>query len=457
MVFTSFTKWRLMNLFQEIRFSWSFKIVFVLAILSLNENAFKCDLPECSLFIFNIRHLWNGNEPKKLPKKLVTKSILTKDIIKLPQTSESKVISSNKTKYTLEDLNKILNTDLKLNDYLFDFEKNQATEKKELNVKIKKPVNEFICFDDGSGCIFKFEKFPTTLLANENFLASQPNKSQEKKNSMEFSGTVQPNESNIKNETCSDPASELPLQFKANLCSIAYDLNLTSSGILINAYSSISSETVILSDNQFTYRSLGTNGSYVTDENSSNTNFTIDDVIQPTNFQNPKLFAFGDPTIVPSNSQLKQNKFLSIRFIDSLGKVLKAETTNLTNNKNDIQKVTYMIETILSMDLVNTVFSSFIISNAENPSYLYLLRRDGLYNIHDISNSYATIESGSIDSLFPMLNSADVHDIGFALKLDTQLVLYKKSKTKTYSQFYIINLEDILKKNAKGKVYSIQI
>ena len=53
-----------------------------------------------------------------------------KDIIKIAQTSESKVISSNKTKYTLEDLNKILNTDLKLNDYLFDFEKNQTTEKK---------------------------------------------------------------------------------------------------------------------------------------------------------------------------------------------------------------------------------------------------------------------------------------------------------------------------------------
>ncbi len=446
-----------MNLLQEIRFSWSFKIVFVLAILSLNENAFKCDLPECSLFIFNIRHLWHSNEPKKLPQKLTTKSILPKEIIKIPQSIESKVISNNKTKYTLEDLNKILNTDLKLNDYLFDAEKNQTSEKKETSLKFNKSLNELICFEDGSGCILKFEKFPTTLLTNENNLASQPAKAQEKKSSMEFSGSIQQNESNIKNETCTDPNSDLPLQFKANLCSIAYDLNLASSGVLISAYSNITSETIILSDNQFTYRSLTTNGSFVTEENSSNTNFALDEVIQPTNFQNPKIFAFGDPAIVANDTQVKQNKFLGIRFVDSLGKILKADISSNLNNKNNVYKVSYSIETVLSMDLVNIVFSSFILSTNQNSSNLYLLRRDGLYNIHDISNSYATVESGSLESLFPMLNSSDVSNIGYVLKLDTQLILYKKSNTNNYSQFFIINIEDVIKKNASAKVYSIQL
>ncbi len=147
-----------MNILQDLRLSWSFRIIFILAMMSLNSNAFKCNLPECS---FNIKNLWNSSEPVNSYKESLNKSIIFQYNIKPEIPKKSFFLNEMKNKFLTNDFNKILNSELNEIDNLSNLKKFD-----ELNNFNKKSENNKIDFSfckDGNECLIGLDNISSNL------------------------------------------------------------------------------------------------------------------------------------------------------------------------------------------------------------------------------------------------------------------------------------------------------
>lgn len=264
---------------------------------------------------------------------------------------------------------------------------------------------------------------------------------------------------NIVHDSCSEQKVQIGNvlnNLKYTLCNILNELTKSNTKF-INAYSKMNDSTLILTESQGSFRQIESKtGLYIgagtvyeywgaRDWISSNPSDAFN--------SSKKILAFGE--VKNSLTQIGNvwNGIWDIRFIDDNGNILKA--SSLISGTYAGHNANYSIEKTLDKAYVSNVFGAFI-NQKSNYDELYLLKKDGKYDILDVQK-YSVGDSGLLVDLFYLIPKNDISLIDYVIKLKDKIALFKKSSyNNQYQGYYLLNFNDIINKNKDAQILFVQ-
>ena len=222
-----------------------------------------------------------------------------------------------------------------------------------------------------------------------------------------------------KTEKCTNLLSETN-KFKNTLCSIGKSLNQNKI-FQINAYSNVNDVTLLLTEDQGTFRQIESKTYSILNEKTPYEYWGVKSWITNSNayhFCN-KYFAFGE---APTDSK---NMFADVRFVDVNGNILKSKGINSINVNE------YIVEKSLDKSYINSIYGAFVV-NGSNNKYLIFLKKNSTYDILSVYN-YSILKSGHLSDIFQNIDLKDLKNIDYIIKFKNDIALFKKNEfTKKY-------------------------